>query len=277
MSPETALEWDTALVEYKNVAELKMSQFTGLVAAVEHVFPQYAGQLKWSKKVLAGWIIDHDTLHTVPMSMNATCFGACHFSTEGMPRLGVGMVLQRARGLRPREMLELLPEHFSLPPGERDLKVDTYIVVNLGVKQGTKLKRPQSTVLRFKQFPILFRLILALLLCTPPGQKVFPYSYAQYLTALKRFQTKLKIKANWTPHSPRAGFASESVAQGIPSLEVKEQGRWISESSFRTYLDLVSVASVTLDLELAGLTPAIAYTVEHFEEWFSTTWLKSPY
>ena len=184
MSPETAQEWDAALVEFKNVAELRLSDFEALVAAVEHVFPQYSGQLKWAKKVLAGWKIDHEAAHTVPIGMNPTCLAATHMSTDGMPRLGVGMLLQRCRGLRPREMLELLPDHFVLPPGEQHLTVNTYIVVNLGVKQGTKIKRPQSSVLRYKQFPQLFKLILCLLMCTPRGQKIFPYSYSQYSKAL---------------------------------------------------------------------------------------------
>ena len=187
------------------------------------------------------------------------------------------MLLQRCRGLRPREMLELLPDHFVLPPGEQHLTVNTYIVVNLEVKQGTKIKRPQSSVLRYKQFPQLFKLILCLLMCTPRGQKIFPYSYSQYSKALKQFQKKLGLTTGWTPHSPRAGFASESVAEGMPTMEIKEQGRWISESSFRTYLDLVSVASVSLNLQLSGLTPAMAYTVEHIEDWFPAAWLKHPY
>eukprot|EP00974_Lingulodinium_polyedra_P058487 5632549-Lingulodinium_polyedra.AAC.1 len=62
-----------------------------------------------------------------------------------MPRLGLGMLLQQRRGLRPSEMLGIRAQDVALPEamafGTRDAAV-----INLGVRVGAKAKRAQAVL-----------------------------------------------------------------------------------------------------------------------------------
>ena len=81
----------------------------------------------------------------------------------------------------------------------------------------------------------------------------------------------------WTPHSPRAGFASESRALGFSFLEVREIGRWVADKSLRTYIDVVSAGSIAVNLQSQGLRPALAFAEEHWLEYFGFDILASQY
>ena len=74
------------------------------------------------------------------------------------------------------------------------------------------------------------------------------------------------MTVGWTPHSARAGFASEAIARGTPFNEVREQGRWRADSSLRTYIDIVSAAQISVDLRARGYVDAQIYALKHFEE-----------
>ena len=81
-------------------------------------------------------------------------------------------------------------------------------------------------------------------------------------------ETKLKVNIAWTPHSPRAGFASDATAAGKSFTEIREAGRWIADSSLRTYVDIVTAASISTSLRLEGLRPAILYARANLYEFF---------
>ena len=68
----------------------------------------------------------------------------------------------------------------------------------------------------------------------------------------------------WTPHSPRAGFASEAIQDGVPFQEVKEAGRWLGDSSPRTYIDLVQRAQLAVDVQARGRVPAVEFWAREF-------------
>ena len=67
----------------------------------------------------------------------------------------------------------------------------------------------------------------------------------------------------WTPHSPRAGFATDAVAAGRPIAFIQEEGRWRSADSFRTYVDVVSAAAIGADLAKAGWGQQQALATAH--------------
>ena len=72
----------------------------------------------------------------------------------------------------------------------------------------------------------------------------------------------------WTPHSPRIAFASELVAAGVRFTEVRERGRYIADSSLRTYIDVASAAGISAALRLSGLAEAIALARGSFLDFF---------
>ena len=49
---------------------------------------------------------------------------------------------------------------------------------------------------------------------TSPGERLFPYSLEVYRRELKEIQMGFGLETGWTPHSPRAGYASEASALG---------------------------------------------------------------
>ena len=92
---------------------------------------------------------------------------------------------------------------------------------------------------------------------TRAGNRVFPYTYSVYRRLLARLDERLCVETGFTPHSPRAGFASEAIADGVAFGALKELGRWIADSSLRTYVDLVAIGQLTADMRLKNLLPAV--------------------
>ena len=220
MNPDTAEAWDDSLGEYKNSCLPSKAQFENLVAAVEFFFPRYRSQLKLSKAIVAGWSVSYVAKHTVPLTRAPAILIAAHFASFGMPRLGIGLLLQRELGLRPREMLSLATHDISLP--EHSLASAEYMTIALGSRSGTKAKRAQAVICRQRILVGLYRYLHAV---TYSGDRLVPYSYEQYRRALKRAEQIWGISVGYTPHSPRAGFASEAFAEGMSFSDIKEAGR----------------------------------------------------
>lgn len=276
-NPTSAEEWDLLLGEWKIVSDLNLNQFQNLVAAFEFVFPRYKGQLEYCRAILKGWAIEYEPAHAVPMGTGPCALFGCHFSARGHPRLGIAIILQRARGLRPGEVLGIEPQHISVPWEQIHLSTNKYLVINLGVRHGTKHKRPQSVVVSESEFPFLYRQLLILKHFTPPSQKVFPYSLPFYRKEIRSVEKSLNLKIGWSCHGPRSGFASESRAEGMPFQEVKEIGRWLNDASLRIYIDCVQAASINTSLQSSGLGAAQAYCLQNLAQYFPVEWLRFPY
>ena len=48
----------------------------------------------------------------------------------------------------------------------------------------------------------------------------------------------------FTPHSGRAGFATDALLAGRDFTSIREDGRWLSDASLRVYLDAVAMCSL---------------------------------
>ena len=258
---------DDLVVEYKNHAKLSKSQMDCLIASLEFHYPKIKGHLQWSKQVAVGLAAAHQTHHTVPLiSAPARLFGS-HIAVKGKPRMGFGIALHQAVGFRPSEMLKLQKQHVLAPTDNIGR-----FVFRLGANVGTKVKREQVAYLDSRKHPQLAFLLLQLLdACLSDEEMLFPYSYATYNRNIAQVEASLGMNLGITAHSARAGFASEAVASGEPVLVVKEAGRWLSELSFRTYVDVVAAAHVQSMVALAGFRDAMDFVSLHFHEYFSTS------
>ena len=272
LSPSTSAEWDDLIVEWKHHTQPTKTEFCNALAAVEFFFVCYRGQLSWSHQVKAGWEIQHTPTHTIPMLSGVGKLYAIHCSSMGAPRLGVGLIMQQAKGLRPSEMLGVVVDDVSFPSDLADV-TGNVAVIALGVKSNTKAKRPQSVCLRGSEHSELLKLLAHLCSVTSPGEKLFPFTLEQYNRVLKRISAQLGHGINYTPHSCRAGFASESRMAGKPYTEIKEEGRWISDASFRTYIDIVGAAAISQTLALKGLQPMLREAGDRWLQYFSPRWL----
>ena len=101
--PCYAHEWDDLVVDFKNLQKVSRSQFGQLVSSIEFFFPRFKGQLVWSRAVLSGWDFSSSIKHAVPLGKGLVHVYCVHLASAGHPRLGFGMVLQLAKGMRPRD------------------------------------------------------------------------------------------------------------------------------------------------------------------------------
>ena len=137
----------------------------------------------WSHAILKGWRVHHRPKHTVPMSRAHARVFAIFLVAAGVEALAIGLLLQRELGLRPSEMLGLRKNDISFPEHRRE---SSYVaIVALGVRFGTKAKRPQAVVLRD---PPTIGLLRYLCSRVGDGEVLIRVSYTTY----RRILTKIK-------------------------------------------------------------------------------------
>ena len=271
-TPDCADAWDDALIEYKNTNTVAKSKFAHTVSAVEFWFVRYRGQLKVSHTVLAGMSIMEEANHTIPLGFRPASLMSTHMSVRGRPRLGLGMMLQVTTGLRPSEMLKIEAGHIALPEDVGATIQTTPLVVALGPKVGTKVKRPQTVRVSAKHADLV-RLLAACRKATAMDQRMFPFSIEAYRKELKHLDAFLGFNVGWTPHSPRAGYASDAALCGTPFEEIREGGRWSADQSLRTYLDIVSSLATLQRAQHQGMAEALEWSRCYWASYFSNvTW-----
>ncbi|OLP75372.1 hypothetical protein AK812_SmicGene44843 [Symbiodinium microadriaticum] len=252
--PSSAAELDEWLVLYRREAALTRSKLENTLAGIQFFAPCLRGNLPLTKKVIKGLAIEFPSKHAFPMLSRSTKFIACKLADEGEYRLGVCMLLQQATGLRPSEMLGLR-EHDLLRPNEL---VPRY-VLRLGTNVGTKVGREQTTFFDPDQDPVLAMLLFRLLRATPEQGFLANCGYDHYRRVLSRLSTLLGV--HYSPHSCRAGFATEAIIKGELPAVVQRRGRWYSEASFLVYIDVATAMQVEAEFRSRSLVTRMGLPV----------------
>jgi len=260
MSPSSPGEWDDALVEWKNDPEQEVSRhdFTYAVAAVKFFFPAFRRSLPWSQAVQDGWERSVVVRHTVPLPKMMSKFLAVHMASRGRARMGAALVVQTHCGLRPSELLGLKPEHLSFPMADGGSLRERPVFLALGLRAGTKVGRQQVSRLLPKDFDVSAVLHEAARL-TLPGERIFDFSMSAYRSEIIFLDNLLRIQAGWGPHSPRAGFATDSVAEGMTWDEIRSIGRWEAEASLKRCVDQVAADRVRVVARGSGWAEALSW------------------
>ena len=174
--------------------------------------------------------------------------------------------MQILTGLRPGELLQLRREHVLLPTS----KVSRFLF-RLGAKRGTKLKREQATWLDKDRDVAVSTILHRWLEATSSGTLLVDCSYDDYRRQLQSVSKQLGLPFVFTPHSPRAGFASEAISLGEDPNSVRLRGRWQSETSFRIYVDVISAAIMVDVLDsLCKFRPMLAESDAHLLDFFGS-------
>ena len=259
-------ELDALLAEWKNTDLPSKTEFEGALAGVEFVLPMAKTQLPWARAIAAAWNIGHVPKHTIPMTEGPAVFLGCHLAARGHARLGAGLILQESLGLRPSELLNMfcydvmLPEERAEPPFKP-------AVLGLGTKTGTKAKRAQTVILSAPRKVALLRWLKAY---TNESDKLIGYSYNNYRLLLQRVTSETGLESvGYSPRSPRSGFASDCIAAGLGYSRTRELGRWASETSLRTYVDITSAAAIQVNFKTKHLNAAVAYCCANMLSFFS--------
>jgi len=265
-APHCAEEWDDLIVEWSVAKNARGSQMRELMAAIEFLFPRYKGKLHWSKARLSTLSRITPPKHAAPAGREISALYAAHMASMGRARLGLAMMTQAALGLRPGEVLKLRPDDIRRSP---EASKKSLVVFRLGRRVGTKVGREQFAILDVEKHASLWSAIALAISLTHLNQLIFPYAMSTYYGWLKRTEEALALDLDISPHSPRAGFASDLIAEGVPPNTVKEAGRWISDTSFRIYIDVVGALFAAQAVRLAGYGPAISWVLRHPEDYFT--------
>jgi len=157
----------------------------------------------------------------------------------GYPRRALCYLIQWRFGLRPGEVVQIMGEHFYIRARVRHLGAMSFL--RLGVRSGTKVRRPQIARAR-EEDPIAAWLLELAAAFTQVGERISDMvTYSQYRRVFDAALRWLGLPPDWTPHGLRAGFASWRFASGQQFAELREDGRWVSDASLRIYLDTIAV------------------------------------
>jgi integrase len=267
---------DDCLVEWRNdnvwAAPPSKSTYAACIAAIEKVYPRYKGDLPMARAALSGWRVLVKASHTKPMSRPWALLLGTWLSRNRLGRLGALLILQYFQCCRPSEILGLSSDDI-VTAGEAAMmglgneRAPPAGLLLLGPQVGTKSGRPQSSRVTH---PILLLILDYFRATTPPGHLLTSHkslgSYAKFIQlAAEAFRLG---EIGWTPHSPRAGYASDAAITGKAFLETREHGRWTADKSLRGYLDVMAVMGGELALALRPFAGVIANIEQDFEQLF---------
>ena len=259
-SPE---DLDLLLMEFRTEADLTRAQHVLLVASAEFFLPHVKGKLVVCREALKGRATAEPVKHTVPLTWDCALLFAAWHASEGRPRLGAALLIQHATGLRPSELLALQPGHVHLP-----LDRTQALTVRLGATYSTKVKREQYVLVDPSSQSLGFSLLARLCHVTPVGQRLFPFGYQTYNASFKLAEAHYDLTLGTTAHSARAGFATHLVLQGCSRKEVQARGRWLSESSFNTYIDVSGASHIAAQVGSQKLATTAKWIESHIWRYF---------
>jgi len=144
---------------------------------------------------------------------------------------------------------------------------DTLSYLRLGSLRGTKAGRPQ--IARARPFDRVAQYLVWLFATRTPAAAPLSdlATTAQLQAVFTKRLAEARIPQRYTPHCPRAGWATTRFAQGQSFVSLREDGRWRSDTSLRIYLDVVSNQDSLL---LAGISEQVQYLralARSIEEW----------
>jgi len=245
LEPRFPSELDAAVNRYLSEVPGPPSRAERLLAALEKAFPQVKGKLAWSTSVFIQLKKTIAVAHTLPMPYEVALMLAYQMAVSGWARVGGVLLLQWLYGLRPSEALGLSANDL-VPASSSYLGFLRPACLLLAPKRGTKSGRPQHAQGCKEFIGWADTLIAAFKATTPAGTKLCAViDTAQYQRLINRAAAALRLRGRYSPHSPRAGWASSMRLWGLPFSELQERGRWASASSLRIYLDF----SATLQLQ----------------------------
>ena len=72
----------------------------------------------------------------------------------------------------------------------------------------------------------------------------------------------LHLNLGLSGHSGRAAFATEGLIAGDEVRTIMKDGRWMTESAFRVYVDIVGALRVQAQVQSEGLSPLLSYACQ---------------
>ena len=237
-------EIDRAVVAYASDHRLARAKLETLIAALKRALPSVRRNMVWAEDTAKRLKMLSPPVHKVPMMRHVAIALGHRLAITGMSRAGALLILQFCTGLRPGEVLALQREDLVAPRAHLN---NGNAVIALGRKRGTKAGRPQFVIVRAAEDPVAIAIVSAFARTTKPGCRLTSLDYNGYYKLLTSGLRDLGLsQIKYTPHSPRAGWATAHRLSGLSFQEIQERGRWSCASSLRIYLDAVAASTVLL-------------------------------
>lgn len=269
--PVEEYEFVDLLLEWKNDRHCPFkpptrSDLETTVAATMKVLPQFKGGLLGIRGAVKSWKVVVRPDPTVRLGRPWIYGLAIRMARFYGPCCGALLLLQYLHCLRPSEALGLTTLSFLLP--EETVR-QTAGLLFLGLKAGTKSGRPQTVLVTH---PIAIAILRWLRTILAEGSRLGgTMNLETYNRRMKKVALSFGLQdVGWTPHSPRAGFASDSIAAEMPFTTLREFGRWQHDSSLRGYLDLMLTMGGTILRDHRAFVPAFREMEENFLSLFPT-------
>ena len=254
---------DDLLVEFKNMCDVSKAQFAYTLSAVQMAYPAARGNLQWAASVLRDMEIQCPIQHHLALPYGLSLVLAIAMALMGHSRLAAGLIISQQRGLRPSEWLRLEKGDVTLPEWLA-FGNNGAAVLNLGARTGTKVKRAQAVLIDARRHPLALALIRVLVTTTPPARQLAgPQNLPGYQKVLAAACTSLMLPL-FTPHSARAGFATDGFLANRDFVSLREEGRWQSDKSLHTYLDAVTTCSQAASTAAHHWGPTIRWLESNF-------------
>ena len=112
-------------------------------------------------------------------------------------------------------------------PEERGLPSGVPIIVGLGLRTGTKLKRPQVAMVRPKEEPELAEVLRLVVSTVPVTELLFPYSLDAHRRHIKWLEDRLQVDLGWGP------TVREQVLQQTLEQQARASKKFVKQAGGR--------------------------------------------
>ena len=233
---DIAEELDEALCTYHATFRLSKARSLSLQAGVHLALPGMRRRLPWMKMVceeLVGYAV---ASHSLAMPEAAMLILSVAISQGYSQMIGALLRVQHSRGLRPAEVLTVMPEAILLPE-ETLYQVG---MICIGYKARTKVGRPQYVLFQPSKMPVETALLRWMKNSTSPGTTCSTgLSVPSYSRVISKYCKILQLP-HYTAHGARAGFVSDQALRGETAEKIMSVTRHASLQSLRVYMDVVS-------------------------------------
>lgn len=236
------------------------------LAAVLWMRPELKGALFYSSKSLTAIQILAPPKSWVPLPWPVVAAVAVLASHKGQTRFALSLIItvmmvwrgQDTRAVRACDIF--LRDHWSVKSlGSRPIVILGGQPDHRGHRSKLKTKRHagrkfQHTVVLY---PVCEALLAVLKMNTSPTSRIFPMPAARCNTLLQHWCKMLRIDGHWVWHGLRHSGASLMAAQGFPTTDIIQQGRWAGSQSQRRYIESLSSQINAVDLEASTFSSVL--------------------
>jgi integrase len=221
-----------------------VSRAISLFSAILFFFPQYHHKLNVSYQAWKGWKRMEPSIHKPALSWELTVLIAATAARDYGIQYALIILLSFDCYLRPREATLLQCDDISfIRKSNSDYQINNDFSIAIRIKKG---KRDQNATLYINN-PSIAKLIYRYYRhchgLTSSVNYFFGISYSNYLRVFKEIISVMDLPSSIKPHSMRHSGVTHDYMHGTEFARLRERGRWASDNTLRSYLN-ISIALV---------------------------------